>query len=76
MLNYIHKITGGQIMVIKLQEYREKKGLSVDELAERTGVRADVISEIERGTAEVTTGRIMRRIAEALGVRVSDIFFN
>ncbi len=63
-------------MVIKLQEYREKKGLSVDELAERTGVRADVISEIERGTAEVTTGRIMRRIAEALGVRVSDIFFN
>ena len=63
-------------MVIKLQEYREKKGLSVDEVAERTGVRADVISEIERGTAEVTTGRIMRRIAEALGVRVSDIFFN
>ena len=63
-------------MVIKLQEYRGKKGLSVDELAERTGVRADVISEIERGTAEVTTGRIMRRIAEALGVRVSDIFFN
>ena len=63
-------------MVIKLQEYREKKGLSVDELAERTGVRADVISEIERGTAEVTTGRIMRRIAEALGVRVSDIFFS
>ena len=63
-------------MVIKLQEYREKKGLSVDELAERTGVRADVITEIERGTAEVTTGRIMRRIAEALGVRVSDIFFN
>lgn len=63
-------------MVIKLQEYREKKGLSVDELAERTGVRADVISEIERGTAEVTTGRIMRRIAEALGVKVSDIFFN
>ena len=63
-------------MAIKLQEYREKKGLSVDELAERTGVRADVISEIERGTAEVTTGRIMRRIAEALGVRVSDIFFN
>lgn len=63
-------------MVIKLKEYREKKGLSVDELAERTGVRADVISEIERGTAEVTTGRIMRRIAEVLGVRVSDIFFN
>lgn len=63
-------------MVIKLKEYREKKGLSVDELAERTGVRADVISEIERGTAEVTTGRIMRRIAEALGVKVSDIFFN
>lgn len=63
-------------MVIKLKEYRERNNLSVEELAERTGVRADVLSEIERGTAEVTTGGIMRRIAEALGVRVSDIFFN
>lgn len=63
-------------MVIKLKEYRERKGLSVGVLAERTGLSPDVISEIESGTAEVTTGRIMRRIAEALGVKVSDIFFN
>ncbi len=63
-------------MAIKLKECRIEKGLSVEELAEKAEVSENVIWEIEKGTAEMTTGGIMRRIAEALGVRVSDIFFN
>lgn len=63
-------------MAAKLKEYREIKGLSIEELAFKAGVDKDIITEIEKGTAKITTGKVMRKIAEALDVRVSDIFFN
>jgi transcriptional regulator with XRE-family HTH domain len=49
------------------------KGLSQVELAERSGVSAYTITEIETGHRE-PHGRTLRKLAAALGVEVADLF--
>ncbi len=61
--------------MFKLKYYRELKGLSVDELAGLSGVKRSVIAAIEAESAKVIHAGDMVKIAEALEVRVSDIFF-
>lgn len=58
----------------KIRELRERKHMSQEELAEKSGISRQTISAIETGKADsVTTGTI-GAIAKALGVSVS-IFF-
>lgn len=59
----------------KLKEFREMKGVSQEELAEKSGISRTTISELETEKKEVTTNITLEKIAEALGVKVSDIFF-
>lgn len=53
---------------------REQKGLKQSELAQRVGIRANTLSEIESGAklASLTTSLLL---AEALRCDVSDMFF-
>ena len=53
----------------RLKELRECRGMSQEELAEKSGVSRTTISE------EVTTNITLERIAKALGEKVSNIFF-
>lgn len=52
--------------------YRELRGLSARELAEKTGISAAFLSEIENGKKEggVST---LKKIAQALGVTIDDL---
>lgn len=52
--------------------YRELRGLSARELAEKTGISAAFLSEIENGKKEggVST---LKKIAQALGVIIDDL---
>lgn len=59
----------------RLRELREIQGISQEELAEKSGISRTTISELETGKKEVTTNVTLEKIAEALGVKVSDIFF-
>ena len=59
----------------KLKEIREDKGISQEELAEKSKVSRTTISELETGKKEVTTNITLEKIANALGLKVSDIFF-
>lgn len=59
----------------KLKEYREKLGLSQEELAEKSGVSRTTISDLENNKKEVTTNITLEKLAEALGKKVSTIFF-
>ena len=43
--------------------------------SEKSGVSRTVISTIENGKADSITTRTMLALADALGVRLSDIFF-
>lgn len=59
----------------RLKEAREDKGISQEELSEKSGVSRTTISELETEKKEVTTNITLEKIAKALGEKVSNIFF-
>jgi transcriptional regulator with XRE-family HTH domain len=52
----------------RLRRERLRKGYGVRELARLAGVRYPLISELETGKKDDTTGRNLKRLARALGV--------
>ena len=62
--------------LFRVKEEREKKGMTQEELAKKAGVSRTIISGLESGTINVTTTKTLKKIAEALGTNVSDIFLN
>lgn len=59
----------------RVREVREEKGISQEELSEKSGVSRTTISELETEKKEVTTNITLEKIATALGEKVSNIFF-
>jgi len=57
-----------------LQEIREKKGLTVTELARKSGLTRQTIYNIESDPERVVDSKTMEAISNALGVKVSKIF--
>lgn len=54
----------------KLKALREARGWTQQELARRAQVRQALLSELELGKKEDTTGRNLRKLAETLNVSV------
>lgn len=61
-------------MIYKIKEARIKKKLTLEELAEKSGVSKATICRLENGENVVATTTTVSRLAKALGVKVSDIF--
>lgn len=61
-------------MGYNLKEIRQQKNMTQKELAKASGVCRALISGIESGRVTVTTTGTIRKLAEALGVSVGDIF--
>ncbi|MGY6521456.1 MAG: helix-turn-helix domain-containing protein [Mongoliitalea sp.] len=57
---------------IRLKTLRKEKGLSQEELAERSGLNRPYISGIEQGKRNVSL-EVMEKLAEALGVRMMEL---
>ena len=62
-------------MVFKVRELREKAGLSQEELSEKSGVSRTIISGLESGKIKNSTAITLKKIADALGVQIADLFF-
>ena len=60
----------------KLKKIREKKGYTQVQLAKKSGVCRTVISGLETGSWTQTTTGTLRKIAAALDVSVTEIFFS
>lgn len=58
----------------KLKQIREQKGLSQNELAEKSGVSRVTISMLETGAQENAKTRTLLKLATALGVSVDSFF--
>lgn len=61
------------MVINKLREIREEKGLSQEKLAQACDLSRNTIFLIENGEVNPTANTILR-IAEALGVDVTEIF--
>ncbi|CAB3391660.1 helix-turn-helix transcriptional regulator [Kyrpidia spormannii] len=60
-------------MLTRMEVYRRNAGMSQAELANRLGVSASSITQIERGYRKPWP-KIRRSVAEYFGVQESDIF--
>jgi Predicted transcriptional regulators len=63
-------------MVNRLKEFREKAGISQEELAEKADVSRATISLLENCRAEVTKTTTLTKLADTLGGSVAEIFFS
>jgi transcriptional regulator with XRE-family HTH domain len=59
----------------KIKYFREESNLSQEKLAAISGVSRTIISGLESGRVDVTTTSTLKKIAEALGKTVGEIFF-
>lgn len=62
-------------MGFKIKELRKKAGLSQTELSKKSGVSQNLIARLESGSLTNTTTDTLFKIANALGVRVEQLFF-
>ncbi len=63
-------------MQYKIRELREKQKMSQAELSKRANVSRAIISRLESGATVTITTETLSKIAQALGKKVSDIFFD
>lgn len=63
-------------MDFKIKELREKAGLSQAELSKESGVSQNLIARLESGSLTNTTTDTLFKIANALGVRVEQLFLH
>lgn len=61
-------------MGYKIKELREKKNMTQEELAEKSGVSRTIISSLENGSPN-TTSKTLVRIARALEVSIDKLFY-
>lgn len=63
-------------MGYRIKEAREKKKMTQEELAEKSGISRATISALENGTMRATSTKTLLKLAEALGTTVESIFFS
>lgn len=63
-------------MQFRIKELREEKHMSQEKLSELSNVSRTIISGLETNKITQTSTTTLMKIAGALGVKVSDIFFD
>lgn len=61
-------------MGYRIKELREKKRLTQEELAEKSGVSRTTISNLENDSNKTVNTRTLSKIASALGVKLESLF--
>ena len=61
-----------EVLALNLRKYRQAKGLSQEELADRAGIDRTYISAIERSVYGATID-VVGRLARGLGVEAADL---
>ena len=59
----------------RLKQFREEKGWTQDELAQRSGVSRVTICLLENGKMKTSKTDTLTKIADALGAKVTSVFF-
>ncbi len=59
----------------RIREYREAKGMNLEEMAKKAGISTGYLCHLEKGTRQNPSTKIMENIAKTLGSTVTEIFF-
>ncbi len=62
-------------MGYKIKEIRESLKMTQEELSAQSGVSRSIIVALENDNSTVTTTKTLQKIAQALGVSITQIFF-
>lgn len=62
-------------MGYKVKHWREKRGLTQEELAVKSGVSRGTIHALETDDAKCTTTTTLKKLAAALEIGIDDLFF-
>lgn len=62
-------------MGYRIKEVREAQGITQEELSNKSGVSRVIIASLENNDETSTTTKTLSKIAQALGVSISQIFF-
>ena len=65
-----------QELLLNLRAARERRGITIDELASRTGLEAAVLADLESGGWSEPTVEILVRYAEALGKKLVVLLYD
>lgn len=60
----------------KLKRIRKEKGMTLEKLAELTGISAGYLCHLEKGSRTNPSIEVMEKIAKALDKQIFDIFFS
>ncbi len=59
----------------RMKEIRKEKGLTLTEIASKTGISIGYLSHLEKGTRKNPSIEMMDKISKYLDKSVSDVFF-
>lgn len=62
-------------MAYKVKELRKKRGMTQEELEQKSGVSRVTISGLENGTERNTTTETLLKLASALDTTIDQIFY-
>lgn len=61
-------------MAVKVKEVRQQQGMTLYELAKRSGLAQSVVWKIDRGMIKRPSIQTLSKIAKALGCEVTDLY--
>lgn len=67
---------GGYALKYRLRELRKAKGMTQEELSDKSGVTRTTIWKLETGEEEVSTTKTLLSLAKALECSVGDFFYD
>lgn len=59
----------------RMKEIRKEKGITLTEIANKTGISIGYLSHLEKGTRKNPSVEMMDKISKCLDKSVSDVFF-
>jgi len=60
----------------KIKKYRKEKGLTLKELADKSGVSAGYLCHLEKGSRYNPSTEVMENIANVLNKTIPELFFD
>ena len=60
----------------KIKKYRTQKGLTLKEVADRSGISVGYLCHLEKGNRDNPSTEVMENIAITLGKSIPEIFFS